>query len=278
MYIILGLLAIISCWIICLFLPFKEQSWVNHWVEANSVFCLQYLIFSFAFLLKENFAVWKSLMVMVICNVIIIAALLLKRGKNLSVSKWKTCKAEMVICIIVVCMIVPFINVTSEDIGTVSDQGAYFLHTLLLMEERSDSIHDIQEREIVSERVDIGLQKLQEKLTIYYQEGESDYYIHALNTWCIFPALFGKIFGLWKCMKAANYLLLLAIMNMFYICKRLAKNKNNIYIFIGMFALSPLVLYIGKAGLSEVAVLLFFLMGLRYLLEERKVFSVFGVV
>ncbi len=277
MYVIGGLLAVISCWIICLYLPLEKQSCVKHFVEANSIFCLQYLIFSCVFLSVEKFAVWKPLVVLIICNVMIITVLYFTKRKRKSFfCLMKVCKEEVLICIITICMIIPFIYITSEDIAAITDQGAYFFHTILLMEEKNELVHEIQEIGSISAEVDKGLKELQEEFTIYYHDKTSDYYIFALNTWCIFPALFGKIFGLWKCMKAANYLLLLAIMNVFYICKRLAKNKNNIYIFIGMFALSPLVLYIGKAGLSEVAVLLFFVMGLRYLLEERKIFSVIG--
>lgn len=275
MYILLTLVSIISCWIICLYLPFKERTILKHIVESNNIFCIQYLVFSCLFLIVENFAVWKPLVMLIVCNGITIIFLWIKRYQQVTLSNMvKVCKEEIQMGILIFCVILPFIHTTTEDISTVSDQGAYFLHTMLLMEEKNEQVHKIQELGIISEEVDEGLKELQEELPIYYYDEEGNYDIHALNTWCIFPALFGKMFGKWKCMKAVNYLFLLTVMNMFYICKKLSKNRMNIYIFMGMFALSPLVLYIGKAGLSEIAILLFFVMGLGYLLEESDLFSV----
>lgn len=278
-YIILFLICIYACWILTDYLPFKSMNLLRHILEANNLFCIQYLIFSCVFLMFEVFAVWKSMICIAVFDVILSIALMIGKVQKKKWNHEKFSKEEAVLVLITICLIVPFIRITTEDIAADTDQGAYFIHTCILMEEKSREIHSLQEMGKISDEVDEGIRTLLEDLTSYFHEDNEDvYYIHALNSWCSYTALFGKMFGLWNSMKAVNYLYLLSVFNLFYVCKKKVLNKLNVYLYILMFGLSPLLLYIGKAGLSEITALYFVTVGLIYIFEEKLVFSIISGV
>lgn len=278
-YLLLFILCVSVCWMLVIYMPFREMNPLKHMLEANNLFCIQYLIFSCCFLFFESFAVWKSLICVLAFSVAIMFVLMLKR---VSRKRWhyvKISRQEIVLILVTVFMVLPFIYITSEDISADTDQGAYFLHTSILMEEKSKEIHSLQEIGKFSGQVDKGIRELLEDLPSFCHEDNEDvYYIHALNSWCSYSALFGKMFGIWNSMRAVNYLYILLVGNLFYVCKRNALNQYNVYLYIVMFALSPLLLYIGKAGLSEIAVLYFVTLGLNYLFEDKMFFAVVGGV
>lgn len=241
---------------------------------ANNFSMLQYLIFSCPFLFLEKFAVWKLLVVILAVDWIVISIAVGRKGirsvcKKLSSSKWFI--KEEVIVVLVVLFCIPLIRVTTEDIGMQSDQGAYFAHMINLESGSSDIWDHINELGL-SEEIDNGLWELQEKLTcLYKKEGSNDMCLHALSTWCVIPALFGKIFGLWDGMGAGLcYLWILTILDMFYTCEKVEGSWCGKYLALGLFATAPLVLYIGKAGLSELTMLWLAVLGLYCLLEDFR--------
>ena len=271
-YILLFAISLVLCFVVCLHFEMKQRSLIRLILEANNIFCIQYIFFSCFFIFGEIFAVWKPIVCILILDLLVLA-----------VFKWNKLKRKQVvffiqkeerILLLVLLASIPLIRVTAEDIGAASDQGGYFLHTILYVEEKSSEIHTIDE-EGISEAVDEGLWELQEALTCYYhKEGEHYYSAFALGTWCSISALFGKMFGIWNCMKAVNYLYILAVCNMFYLCRKIAENEMGVYLGLGIFAFSPLILYIGKAGLTEAAMVLLGLMGINYILEDQKWFYI----
>lgn len=274
-YIFAFIINIGLCWLLVEFLPFQEINFLKHFLEANNLFCIQYLGFSCGFLVCDAFAVWKSLTCVFVCSIILMVVLTVRKVKKKTWEHKNCSKQELVLLLVTIGLIVPFIYITTEDISADSDQGAYFLHTCILMEEKSKEIHSLQEIGKISDDVDEGVRELLEDLPSFWHEDNKDvYYIHALNSWCAYSALFGKMFGIWNSMKAVNYLYILTVFNLFYVCKKYVINKLNIYLYIIMFALSPLLLYIGKAGLSEIAVLFLLSIGLNYIFEEEEIFSI----
>lgn len=221
------------------------------------------------FILFECFAVWKPIICLLIFDAAVMLFAFLIKHKICELSKFSMIeKREVVLLLFLFFIIEPFIYITAEDIGTVSDQGAYFSHTMVLMNETEKEIHTLDEIGKISFNVDEGVRSLQNSMAIFYHyDGEDYYYPHALRTWCSYTALFGKMFGLWNCMKAVNYLYIMAIINMFYICCKVASSKWGAYLSLGLLALSPLMLYIGKAGLTEVALLYLVFGALFYLLK-----------
>ena len=274
-YIFLFIICICICWLLVEYLPFKNMSHLNHFLEANNLFCVQYLIFSCCFLVFDNFAVWKSLSCILAFNIILLLVLMLKKTPRKTWEAERCSRQELILLLITIGMIVPFIYITTEDIAADTDQGAYFLHTCILIEEKSKEVHSLKEIGKVSDKVDEGIRELLNDLTCYYHEENEDVlYIFSLGSWCSYTALFGKMFGIWNSMKAVNYLYILIVYNLFYVCKKNMVRKYNIYLYIVMFALSPLLLYIGKAGLAEIAILYLVTLGLNYIFEEKVIFSV----
>ncbi len=273
-YIILFIICVSVCWILVKYMPFKEMNPLKHVLEANNLFCIQYLIFSCYFILFESFAVSKVLICVLAFSVIFMFVLMLK---GVSWKKWdyaKISRAEIVLLLVILFVILPLINITSEEIAIDTDQGAYFLHTCTLMEEKSKEIHFLQEIGKISEEVDNGIRELTNDLKCYYHEKNEDiFYIHALGSWCSYTALFGKMFGVWYSRKAVNYLYILIVLNFFYVCKKIMASKYNLYLYIVMFALSPPLLYIGKAGLSEIVILYLVGIGLNYIFQKGIFFS-----
>lgn len=274
LYIILFICGLCLCFFLCLHLKFGEKSILRYVLEANNLFCIQYLIFSSVFLYTETFSVLKPLAVLLLLDAAAAFLLIVRRHRGSRLKEIRrTEKRENVLLGVLVFLCLPFLYLTSEDIGAVSDQGAYFLHTVVLMEGKTGEIHRLPEMNQISETVDEGLRELQDQLIAYYHEdGEDYYYIHGLNTWCCFTALFGKMLGIWNCMKGVNYLFVLVILNVFYVCEKIALHKDNVYLVTGIFALSPVVLYIGKAGLTEILMLYLFAAGLHYLLGNKRAF------
>ena len=217
-YLLLFILCVSVCWMLVIYMPFQEMNPLKHMLEANNLFCIQYLIFSCCFLFFESFAVWKSLICVLAFSVAIMFVLMLKR---VSRKRWhyvKISRQEIVLILVTVFMVLPFIYITSEDISADTDQGAYFLHTSILMEEKSKEIHSLQEIGKFSGQVDKGIRELLEDLPSFCHEDNEDvYYIHALNSWCSYSALFGKMFGIWNSMRAVNYLYILLVGNLFYV-------------------------------------------------------------
>ena len=274
MYIILFLICIFFCWILVRYLPFGEISILKHILEANNLFCIQYLLISCAFLFFEKFSVWKSLICVLLFDLVLTFVLAIRTREKQKCKHEKISKQELILIILTIFMIVPFIHITTEDIAADTDQGAYFLHTCVLLEEKGDKIHLLSEIGSISDKVDEGIRILQEDLTCFYHHNNEDvYYCFALNSWCSYTALFGKMFGIWKCMRAVNYLYILCIFNLFYVCKKNVHEVNNLYLYILMFSLSPLLLYIGKAGLSEIVFVYLLSFGLDHLFEENAFFS-----
>lgn len=256
----------------------ESKTIFHYFINANSIFCIQYLLASIPFLFFERFSVQKPLFCVIILDMFI-CIILLHKNKGIQLKKINLIKKNELIAFILVLITLPFIAKTSEDIGAVSDQGAYFFHTMVLMEGKEAMIHTLDEMGVISEDVDNGLQELQEELTIYYHdENESYYYPHALRTWCVLPALFGRMLGRWNTLISINYLFLLTILNLFFICNEIRINKYAPYLSIGLFALSPLILYIGKAGLTEMSMLFLFIVGLYYMLENSWSCNLFSAI
>lgn len=273
-YIMLFIICLCASWMLAEYLPFEHMNLFKHILESNNLFCMEYLCFSCIFLVFDAFSVWKVLICVLTFESILLFILFIKKVQRKKWQRESCSKQERIFLLVIICFIVPLIHTTSEDISADTDQGAYFLHTCILMEEKSKEIHSLQEIGKISEEVDAGIRELQKDLLCFYHESNEDIYsIHALNSWCSYTALFGKMFGIWNSMRAVNYIYILVIINMFYVVKKKAENKYSVYLYILIFALSPLLLYIGKAGLSEIAVLYLFTLSLDYMLEKETIFS-----
>lgn len=274
-YIFLFVISLILCLLLALYSERQEYKVLKIIVAANNLFCIEYIAFSCIFIFFDTFAVWKPLLCVIIVNSTVLTIFRVKKRKysklRFLVEKYEWVSLGLTFFVLLL------IHTTAEDIGTSSDQGAYFTHTIVYMEEKSQDIHKLKESGKFSENVEIGLYELQNKLGAFnHEEGDTYYTLHSSGTWCSITALYGKMFGNWNCMKALNYIYVLIVWNMIFLCKKMECSCYGIHLMWGVFALSPLNLYIGKAGLSEIATLLLYVMGARCILENRKQYYFFS--
>lgn len=272
-YGILCATGILVCFVYNLLIEENDRSLVKIILQANNLFCIQYLIFSCPFLFLEKFAVWKPIAILIILDIGVIGYKCVKQQRPFIF--YNKCIARIIekdelFALIIILLCTPLISVTTENIQTISDQGAYSLHTSILIREKNSQLHKLSELGL-SEEIDIGLRELQQDMLCYFYDSSNDtYYIHALSTWCVIPALFGKIFGFWKRMVGINYIWVLTVFTMFYVCKQIQSNRYGKYMSLGLFASAPLVLYIGKAGLSEIMILWLVVAGLECILKTNN--------
>lgn len=282
---VIGMLLSLGVWAVFERLYFvQKRSLIEFFVNVNTLFVIAYFSIAVILIPFEYYSVRKNLIGVVIVGLLANVFFLGKHRNRCKMGNknvqcfLKPSKMEWVMLITCVVIIFPLISVTVEDISTVSDQGSYFLHTISLMEECTKDLHSIPEYGEISKSVDQGLIDLQDEMTIFYhQSGEYTYYVHALSTWCSLLALFGKIFGLKRCMLGCNYLFLLLTTNMFYLARKVCKKSYGGIISLVVFSLSPVILYIGKAGLSEVAFGFLLLVGLKYIIEEHYYLAALSV-
>lgn len=278
MYYLMSVICIIGVnFYICMIISSKKNSIVRMITDANNLFLIQYLISSIVFIAFEQFSVQRTLVLTCLFSIIGCVVVYVKRKKFVieGESQQKNNRTDMIFLCLLLIICIPLIRVTSEDINASTDLGAYFAHTAVFSMGKSESIHEGNEIGKISEAVDQETKELQKELTIYYQnEGEDNRYLFALSTWCAIPALFGKMFGFWKCMISLNWIYIVLSLNMMHLAEKISKNKYGKYLSIGVFSLSPLILYVGKAGLSELVMVYLLVLSLKYLSEQKAYFDI----
>ncbi len=266
LYCMLVLIVLFASFITTFLIFPEEKDLVKRVVETVNIFCLGYLLFSLPFLVLENFSVWKPL---VLLTGILIVIICIYR-ERIHIITMKIAKDEIKVLIFLLCCL-PLLWKTSEDVSANTDQGGYFIHTVILIEEKSKEAHYSFDHKNVSDKQILeDLEALQTYNAGFYRDEKGDYYVFSLNTWCAFAALFGKMFGLFNSMKIGIIFYILAVLNMYYACKKLSNNTYAKYLSLFLFGLSPIILYIAKSGLTECTSMFFFIMGMRYVMEKRR--------
>lgn len=234
-------------------------------VEANTLFVVQFMGVSVPFLLYERFPVLFILMILLLLNIV---RLVVSYKRNTHI-KWRFERTELMV-VALMCMAVPLIAGTTEDVSSISDQGAYFTHVVTLVLDNSREVHKVQELGTISDSIAQETREFQEQLHAYYHEqGKDIYYLFGLKTWCVIPALFGRMFGIWHAMVGLGYLYGLTVLLFFYICRKLCFNSYTMAMSVVMFSFSPLVLYIAKAGLTELTMLFLGLAAFYFMLKKN---------
>ncbi len=260
---------------------FNEKYVVLDVVGGNNFFIILFLLISIPQILTGHYSVALTLCLVLLAGFILLLICYIYHLPYRKQNKHIT-NREYLLVIVVVCMISTcFLTKTTEDIRSVSDQGAYFTYSILLAKGDLSEVRNIDYVGDISEQVDEGLHNLREKSTIYYFDENFEpntYYLHALATWCVFPALWIKMFGLWKGMRSLTWMYVVIVINMYIICRRVQEVKKAKYLALSLFALSPLTLYIAKAGLSEILFLMLFVLAIRYgVIQDRMGCIIAGV-
>ncbi len=250
-----------------------EELYILDFLGGSNFFVLAFIVFSIPQIYLESYSVLFTVLAVIIFGAVLLMILKLRRGKLYKEKKF--IDKELLFVIVILTLIsVLFLRRTAEDIRGISDQGTYFTYSILLSKGNLSVVRHINEQGIISEAVDNGLQSMRGQSTIYYTNdyyGPNTYYLHALSTWCVFPALWIKMFGMWAGMKSLLWMYLIIVLDMYGICKKIKACSRAELLAITLFALSPLTLYIAKAGLSEIVFLMLIVIAFKYILYSTKV-------
>lgn len=261
---------------ILMYIPFSTQFFVDKsrlekllWT-FNS-FTIVYLVIAIPMLMAEKFSVFFDLIITTIVGIsagVIICFINRKKykikGKKIEKQEW--------IMLFVLALCIPFISIRSEAIAANNDIGMYFEHAMVLIEEKAPEVHSLKELDLISDEVDKGvINLLKQSHGLYFDEEKEDIDINyfSLSTWTTLLALFGKMFGLYNCSLAMNYVYILTVMNLFYLCKKIGANKYSGFLAIFLFGLSPVILYSAKTTLTELIFCYLFICALAALTEKK---------
>lgn len=264
----LAVILLISTFIIGNIL-FRGCTLLKNITVALSLFLIEYYFVSVIFLWLNIFNVLWVLKSMTVLNA---GILFFYRKKLLSERIHISFDKREIIMAVIIILLIPLIITKSEDIRTSSDMGMYFEKAVVLMGEDTGVIKKLNEIQVISENVDAGVLELQEQLFGIYirgsQDGKTIYDYHSLPTWVTFLALFGKIFGLYHCAQALSVLYITALLCVYFCCENIARSTYGKYIAVAVFSLSPVIIYVSKATLTEIAFLAVFFSGCMWLSEK----------
>lgn len=101
MYIFMFLGMLFLCYILNSYLRVKNELIFRRFLEANNLFCIQYLLWSVCFIVLEDFAVWKPLVCMGVVDALIIFVLILKKAEWKK-TYFKIEKSEWIVLIVTI--------------------------------------------------------------------------------------------------------------------------------------------------------------------------------
>ena len=251
MVIFLFIVGNILTYIITSYLLKNNHSYLEQISYSCSIWALSYLICSIPLITIDHFNVSLTLCILSCIEFILLFSIILIYRKK-AASKYTPNIKETIIILLILAALIPFVYPKTEKVAADSDIGAYYLHTIILANSDYKTAKNPEEFGRFSNAVDEQLKDLQSLSGAFGESLDNNLYdLHGLGTWCCYTALFAKLFGLSKCMHALSYLYSLACINVFFLCKKIGKSNISGYIGLIAFCLSPLLLYISKAGLSE---------------------------
>lgn len=249
---------------------FQTCTLIKNITVSLSVFLLEYYAVSVVFLWLDIFKVLWVLETMVLMN----AGILFWNRKKIVAQRIKISfdKRELWIAVIII-LLLPIIMKKSEDIRTSSDMGMYFEKAVILLGEDTGVVKTLDEMHVISENVDLGVLELQSQLFGIYVRGsvggETIYDYHSLPTWVTALALWGEIFGLDHCAQVLTILYIIALLCAYFCCENIARCVYGKYIATAVFALSPVIIYVSKATLTEIAFIAVLFGGCMWLTENN---------
>ncbi len=240
------------------------------------LFIAQYYVFSIIFLWLDRFEVRHILIV--IAGLDFIACFCWRKNIFSKIRHMHIVLPKKDLILIgVLILMVPFLFVKSEDIRSSSDMGMYFEWMIKLTGDNTEVSRTLNEIGIVSKDVDEGVYRIQEQLNgIYVRDeldnGEKIYEYHSLPTWVTMMALFAKLFGIYNAAQVLTLFYILAVLCCYFACENIGKISRSKYLSILIFGLSPIIMYIAKCTLTEIAYINLLLFSVYCLSEkDRKI-------
>lgn len=239
------------------------------------IFMLEYHIVSVIFLMFHIFLIKRILITLCIADIALCGLLFhrLKRG-GFRCPKFSVSRSEVIVLLILLLML-PFTINKSEDIRSSSDMGIYFEWANRLSTNDTASVKSLEELGKISDSVDQGVLRIQEQLIGVYEKGENElgikeYELHSLPTWSSFMALWGQLFGQYHASQVLTLYFFVAAICLFYVCGKIEKDSFGKFHAMIIFCLSPIMLYVSKCTLTEIAYICFILLGIFFLSESDK--------
>lgn len=254
-------------------------------VLSMDFFVIVYLIVAVPFIFIGNYSVCKNIIGTIITFLVLIMFACIKYRKvflNKDKSYFKKIEFSDIILVCGVIFAFLFTLYSSESILSEGDMGAYFQQVLLMMKGNYDSRYHLVELFENEGAFEEAARQLVPQTGVFIEESLGIYELHGICTWCIYPALFGKIFGVYNCNKALAFLFALSYCNFFLFIEKKYNEIYKLVFFSILFLTSPLLLSIEIEMLSEISILFLFSFAI-YLLSfdeeyDRKNHVVAGLV
>lgn len=234
---------------------------------SGALFCLEYYISSIILLWLNLFQVKHVLFVM--GSVSCICLIYLWRKGLLCIRNVVFEIKKDVILIVLVFMGILLISGKSEDIRTSADMGMYFQHTIRLMQDDNAGSLEIKEMGEISDEVDEGIYSQFDLLAGVKAVGDKVAY-HAVPTWTALAALFGKIGGIKFIAQVLTLFYILASCALYFAAENLTSWPQGKFLTFPLFSFAPLMIYLSKCTLSEMAFIALFVIGVWLLTEKSE--------
>ncbi|WP_019851340.1 hypothetical protein [Desulfitobacterium sp. PCE1] len=178
--------------------------------------------------------------------------------------------------ILLLIVLIPFISIKSEFISSDSDAGAYTTRAIDFMYgdakiiktvEEYKAINNIQIKEELIELINHQL-SLNVRADLN-SDNIINYEYHALPTWPMVLALFGKMFGLYNMVNVLTLFYILSTLCLYFIIEKSGRYRIAKYLSIPLFAFSPLIIYLAKTPLSEMMFISMLFLALVFITEDE---------
>lgn len=276
-------MALLTASIVCMWIVVNTQyspckmNFIEKAVRTLGFFTIIYLIVSAILIYFDFYKSWRALIAVFIIELgVLTYQRLVKKNKIKVVSEFKITKYEIIALLIFMVEALAFINIKAERIALDSDQGAYYAHAMILAESDYHTSLDTNEN-LVRWGSSDGDKSVLSYMPALKLADDGNYTIHALPTWSSLLALFWNTFGSQHSMVVLTVLYFIAVFSMYYLCLALSGKEINALSGYIVFALEPLVMYIGKAGLSEIAFMSIFVFSI-YLCVRSQGDIIYGII
>lgn len=264
MYIVCSILCVVLAAFIILKKPLVTESISIPLllVLSSDIVALGYLIVSIILIYVGIFSVILSIIVCLVLEGILAFCFMRKGIGAVNNICFKRC--DWIMLGGAVLFVYIFTNISSQEISSFGDMGAYFQHLILMLKGNYNSRLTIPEYGVISDVVDHNIMDMFYGSYGYWKENQWE--MHGIGTWCIFPALFASMFGLYNNNIGISYLFLMILLNLFFGIEIKTYNIRKCLAGGALFALSPLMIYLGKTNLSEICTL--FIISVWFLLVD----------
>lgn len=284
MYIVLELIILIMHVLLLNQILFNNDL-IDQIILSLATILVEFCVFSGLFFSIDIFSFKNVVLIQLIA--IIIALLLvfaLKAGK-LSLH-WKINYKGFAISLIIVILCLPFVISKFELFGMGQDQGVYQTEAIAIINGESSILHDFNEYNVLDDEQKLEYQeKTDEIYTGFYEVDDAvlkyptasektvknpvEGWFHGTHTFSAMLAFWGELFGMENMAQIQTLIWVCTVFLMSSIVRKLNGNYlENIFV-TGLFAFSPLLIWIAKGTFTEMFLTLIIALYIYGILDEK---------